>query len=691
MVDDHALIRTKVDRERFAFASQLAILQSCPEVITRLLRKGGPVLLAAKVLVLSRLLHKKLSDPQHAHGYLDTLRGRLGNLRRKLLAKINQRLRNSQLTREGLLDAMCAYSLATSSSAADVLRHFHHMRLEVITVRTEGSGRSQSDTLDALRCWVTTLHETQALFPRHLANALGRLKSTSIFNDPTLRSIDEFDFEIHEKWIGDDVKYFTPYIVHDNLQSTSATSQLAAWASKAFQGFIQNVHILLESSTDPESIASLRKECLGLLISERSRVLGVSKTETLNSLKEPFLARFLRLIELRCGSLSDVSSTIERVLKDRESASSEPSQSLWKGSVAHTNLQAGAKAYVEALNDSAYGANKAVRAVMVSYRKWHASIDELEAIINRLRDTRWMDDVYDIDDEDDMGGSIQAMLGENDPKAMSAGLSQSLTGCFADLEGSMVRLLESLGSDDNPGSKAAVLTRILRELRQDLPKACTAFDIGRTMLSDLHLALARCVEHSPTTEYKSATMKALTLSKVPGRALWDGSPELPVLPSSWTVKLIRSRHQVMAAMGSDLWSPPAVQTLRMIIRTSLAAELSTQSTAPPRVNGHHGDGVDILRADGLATQEEDTNEGVANGSDGSTAPGTDSKIQLLFDLSYIDAITSKNEGSGVGDAFEGCIARVEQDSPLGGAEIKRVKANAAEYWKRTSLLFALLA
>lgn len=660
-------------------------------MITRLLRKGGPVLLAAKVLVLSRLLHKKLSDHQHAHGYLDTLRGKLGNLRRRLLTKINQRLRNSQLAKEGLLDAMCAYSLATSSSAADVLRHFHHIRLEVITVGTEGSGRSQSDILEALRCWVTTLHETQALFPRQLTNALGKLKSISIFNDTTLRSIDEFDFEIHEKWIGDEVKYFTPYIVHDNLQSTSTTSQLAAWALRAFQGFIQNTRVMLESSVDPESIANLRKECLSLLISNRSRVLGVSKGETLNSLRGLFLARFLRLIELRCDALSDVSSTIGSALTDQESANSEPSQLLWKSSAANTNLQAGAKAYVEALNDSVYGANKAVRTVIVSYRKWHASIDELEVIIKRLRSTRWMDDVYDIEDEDDMGDSVQAMLSENDPKAMSAGLSQSLTGCFADLDESIGRLLKSLESDGNPGSNAAILLRILREIRRDLPQACTTHDIGRTMLSDLHLALARCMEQSPTTVYKSAMTKALTLSKVPGRVLWDGSPELPVLPSSWTVKLIRSRHQVMAAIGSDLWSPPAVQKLRTILRASLATDLSAHATAPPRVNGNDDHGVDRLGADYVATQVRVTNGEVADMSDGNPAPSTDSKIQLLFDLSYINEVTSKNEGSAVGDEFERHITQVEQGSKLGGSEIKRVKANAAEYWKRTSLLFALLA
>lgn len=685
------LIQVKVDRDRFAFVSQLAILQSCPGVIIRLLRKGGPVLLAAKVLVLSRLLHKKLSDHQHAASYLDTLRGRLGNLRRKLLAKINQRLRNSHVTKESLLDAMCAYSLATSSSAADVLRHFHHMRLETITVRTGDASRTQNDILEALRCWVTTLHETQALFPRQLAIALARLKSISIFTDPTLRSVDEFDFEIHEKWIGDDVKYFTPYIVHDNLQSAAITSQLAAWASKAFQIFIQNMHVLLETATDIKSIANLRKECLGLLISSRSHVVGVSKAEILNRLSEPFLARFLRLIELRCGTLLDVSSTIEGIVKDWKLARSNLSQSLWKGSVANANLQAGASGFVAALNDSFYGANEAVRAVMVSYGRWHANIDELEAVIIRLRQTRWMDDVYDIEDEDDMGDSVQSLLSEDDPQAMSAGLSQSLTVCIADLERSIGRLVESFEDDGDSSAKAAFLLRILREIRQDLPKPCATLDVGRTVLNYLHLSLAKCVEKSPSTGYDSAMMKGLTLGRVPSRALWDGSPELPVLPSSWTAKLLRSYHQAMVAMGSDLWSPPAVQKLRAVLRASLAVELLALSATPVRINGHNDNGEDTSATDGVVAENKATNGEVGGGSDGSTTSSTDSKIQLLFDVSYIDEITFDHGDSGVDDKFGRYITRVEQESQLEGSEIKRVKASAAEYWKRTSLLFALLA
>jgi len=53
-----------VDREKYTFAAQLAILQACPSVISRLLHndQGDSCLLAAKVFVISRLLLKSLSE-----------------------------------------------------------------------------------------------------------------------------------------------------------------------------------------------------------------------------------------------------------------------------------------------------------------------------------------------------------------------------------------------------------------------------------------------------------------------------------------------------------------------------------------------------------------------------------------------------------------------------------------------------
>lgn len=50
------------DREKYVFAAQLAVLQSCPAVVSRLLHKdrGVSCLLATKVFVVSRLLLKSL-------------------------------------------------------------------------------------------------------------------------------------------------------------------------------------------------------------------------------------------------------------------------------------------------------------------------------------------------------------------------------------------------------------------------------------------------------------------------------------------------------------------------------------------------------------------------------------------------------------------------------------------------------
>lgn len=53
---------TAADREKYVFAAQLAVLQSCPSVVSRLLHKddGSSCLLATKVFVVSRLLLRSL-------------------------------------------------------------------------------------------------------------------------------------------------------------------------------------------------------------------------------------------------------------------------------------------------------------------------------------------------------------------------------------------------------------------------------------------------------------------------------------------------------------------------------------------------------------------------------------------------------------------------------------------------------
>src|SRR4051794_7745229 len=102
-----------------AVAAQILLLQKCRFCVARLLRDHESSLLAAKVLTVSRLLLKTLGHTTPPLPVLDTLRTQLASLRRHLLRRLDQRLSNLDSSLEQLVEAMCAFCLATSSSSSE--------------------------------------------------------------------------------------------------------------------------------------------------------------------------------------------------------------------------------------------------------------------------------------------------------------------------------------------------------------------------------------------------------------------------------------------------------------------------------------------------------------------------------------------------------------------------------------------
>ena len=49
-----------LDREKFMFAAQLAVLQGCPRELLKLLHRNGSCILAARVFVIMRLVLKSV-------------------------------------------------------------------------------------------------------------------------------------------------------------------------------------------------------------------------------------------------------------------------------------------------------------------------------------------------------------------------------------------------------------------------------------------------------------------------------------------------------------------------------------------------------------------------------------------------------------------------------------------------------
>jgi len=151
--------------------AQFRLLQRCGTTAASSLH-GHHILLCAQLMVVSRLLLKSLGDQDTLTRSLDSLRNKLGALRRQLLLRIEARLTNPTSTLSDLLESMCAYCLVTNSSSEDALAHLRQLRLEKIRRQLTAS-RQQSTICQALS------HVTDVAGHWHLLgpSELVRLKS----------------------------------------------------------------------------------------------------------------------------------------------------------------------------------------------------------------------------------------------------------------------------------------------------------------------------------------------------------------------------------------------------------------------------------------------------------------------------------------------------------------------------------
>jgi hypothetical protein len=679
-----------IDRDRLTFASQLAFLRACPEVISRLLKKGGNVLLPAKVLVISRLLHKKLSKHTQAAQFIGVLRDRLAFLRRSLLTRIDQLLGNPHLSKDGVLDAMCAFSLATSSSAADVLRHFHHVRGEVITARRPVAGEMKLDILEALQCWAQTLSDTRTMFPKQLASLLSKLRTTPILEDPAIYSIDELDCETHVRWVGDEIKRFTPYIIHDNLQAQAVSSNLAAWTSNTFQAFISKLDNSLTLLDDFPALERVRDDCISLLLSNRNYITGIHREEIFNLLRDAFLQGFIRLVNLRCNRLAQITTKIVNVFSPNEPSTPKQIESFWKRSLDEMLASSELNGLTRSLNDNLHAHSSELRSTMLSYREWVNSITEIVASIKRLRESKWLEEIYDYDDDEETMDSIRSALNEHDPSAIQNEMRQFLRRSFETLQSKIsLSMKDSMGEVDSE-QKAAFLLRILRQIQQEMPKTDTSFNLDTDLLLDIHSCISKFVLRSTLDLNYTTITKTITSRSSEIRALWDGNPELPIFPSVWMMKLLKSLHLSMAALGNDLWSPAAVKMVRSMLRASLANIVRDLHSSFEPINGDEQNPHKVL-----PTDELDANGTIVNGDNkqqGGQLQGEedDTRAQLLFDIAYIGAITLGPEDAAPDDVLEVQARSLELETKLAATSVERVKLNAVEYWKRTCSLYSLL-
>ncbi|KLJ12871.1 hypothetical protein EMPG_09464 [Blastomyces silverae] len=688
-----------------AIAAQLALLHSCTSTGYRLFRKHGSNLLIAKLLVISRLLHKTLSQSNRAPVFLENLRTQLASLRRSLLKRIERKLAAPNYSTLDIIDTMSAYCLVTNSSSTDVLRHFHQVRLEAIQAILLRDDPSFANIQQSLQLFIHTLKRTSELLSGSLSDALGKLTIHPILDDPEVRKLDGLAIDIFERWVANDIRNFTPWVKHINLSKLEAGKIIKDWSREGFEALTGGTRKNLERSQNLKELLLLRRNLLDIWLPVQSSTPCHSPVEILEGIRGAVNNQLVSILRAQAKGLTllglEISSTITG-WSEIEEGTSAPS--LWDLDVAFLDSSGGATAFKREIINRTLGKASKVLQISRSYTTWLSGVEECKDMIDELKKIRWEDIVEDDEDEDVLQNTL-GVLNQDDPDLLQKEYETTLTKGFSALQTCLHSALANM-SGSHRGRQAAFMLRVIREIRGHIPRGLSAEDhlFADELVPKLHDILAVEISCQLLPSILTRALGKRRGAGCAGRTLWEGNPPLPIQPSPAAFKLLQKLATAMEQQGSDLWNPSAVGVLKnklhKMISSSISADLENSthgatSDARSPIHNEHQPGNKTPNGDGApeATVAELPQEPTTT-ADASSEVLRDRKIQLVFDVFYMnEALCMRNaRPPQAEDDVRSIVELVRKDIGLDGdTELGTLKSRAQEYWKQTQLLFGLLS
>ncbi|KAI5245845.1 hypothetical protein E4T43_02916 [Aureobasidium subglaciale] len=671
---------------RNALASNIALLQRCMTQALQLIKRGNSSLRAAKLLVIARLLFTSASKSPDPPGLLDNLKSRLTSLRRKLLSHIDKRLASANIEKSALIDTLAAFSLATTSTPTDALNHFLHVRGSTLGDLVESP--TQTDLHDALGLLITTIKEFQAVFPKQLSALLSRLQDQPLLQDSAIQDMPELNLDIYERWIADDVLKFTPWLRHDQLQGSAATVVLKKWVAQTRSALLQGLDTLLDKTHDVIAIIMLRKEFVSKSLSGDRKLPGLDPTSFFEELRACFNRRLQHFVVSSTGGIDHIvegylnGEHIQSVVNPRsvtnlwdpENLDTEPG----KGSINLRNL----------IHNASQGKDASLQSLAQSLTMWSSRLATWSSTIKSMREDRWHDDL-DLDIEDDFEiDSPQDLLAREDPDKLQKLL-------VTEKDKSLKIVYEKVQSSAEDKESAVRLLRLLREIGHQASMGegqATTSKPPPSLFRTLHEILAEQIVTKSLEQQKAASKLPKLFVRPPPTALWEGSPPLPVQPSPACFRYLHDTCRIMKDVGSDLWSPSAVNILKSKLRESVIVSLNKALLNKSSSNGS-GQGQQHDKQPGEPTSEgEAAGNGTESPVDTSSSNTLENKmIQALFDLMYLDKMFTMSTSHDSAATFDGTVKDVLERVKLEDNAIERLRRSSGDYYKRSYLLFGLFA
>ncbi|KAN0077503.1 hypothetical protein V8E54_005807 [Elaphomyces granulatus] len=668
-------------------AAQLSLLHRCTTLISRLLRKNDSPLLIAKLLVISRLLQKILAQHGKALPFLENLRNQLVSLRRTILKKIDRRLASADATAEDIIEWMSAFCLATSSSSADVIRHFHQVRLEVIGKQLERPDAHAESILEALGLYIRTLQTTKILFSRRLSDALGKLKEHPLLTDPDIRSLDDLDIDTLERYVPNDIRNFTPWIKFSDVTKPEAEKTLKAWSRQTFENLTAGCQRVLSDHHSFPDVISLRKQAIDIWLSTGPSTPTHSSLSVLEGLRNLFNGQLILILRSQAKQLEPIGTKVSLQISCWHDRNHAGAHSLWDPALTSMEYSGGAASFKQAILDTLLGRNADISVIIKAYHSWIQIIEASRKSIEELRRVRW-EDGFDEDDDDTPLEPV-ALLNDDDPHILQQEQKAAVAQALVDLQSSFRTIVQSFGSSDQ-SDKAGLMLRIIRDLRGEIPVDIlekSVPDFASDIVPGLQEMLAvEVVSHvSAFTFFKGLRVGS---QKIPGRTLWEGTPELPVQPLPSTFHFLRRLSNSMERCGSDLWNPSTINVLKRTLRKRVSKSVSdiyqdlnalnpaNDSSAPEE---SPAEPAELAEPNGLS----------ASGESALFETLMEWKVQLLFDTIYLHHALGTMESEQ--DELTGVIEELWSGVDPSRASGKNLEKTAHGYWKRTKLLFGLIA
>lgn len=666
----------------------------------------------AKVLVVSRLLHKTLSQYESTPPFLDDIRKQLASLRQALLNRIDKRLASSKAGEETIIESLAAYCLVSSPSSDDAIHKFHQVRLGVITNLLE---TSRENIPKALRLLINTLQVSKVLRSRQFTEVLSKLKSRPVLSDPEFRSLDGLEIEVLGRFAAPGVINFTPYIKMSDLSRTEGVDTIKEWSLTAFERFAEGCQSSLAYSDDFSEILSLRADTFELWLDSWGSTIMHRSVNVLECLRDVFNDNLKRVLTKKVLSIDELGSHIITTISSWENSDHTNTHgSLWDPDMINADYSNGAAAFKQSVTDRLLGRDADVSAVLEKYQSWLSSVREVNESIDSLRRLRWTDVLVGTEIEDD-DIDITPQLNDEDPRLLSDALQTAMRKAFNTLQTSFSNAFKEFGST-HQSDKATFLLRLVRLVRRDIPSNFIESDFlfSSDVVPELQKLLAAeivaqtgSLSFIPSSKLHPETKK---LKTVPGRSLWEGEPAAPVQPSPSAFKYLRRLTAIMDENGSDLWDPSTVRVLKEALQKQIESMINTileeletwnKPSGNSKENGSAENKTDKKDdaesksdsdSESKTKEEEEEQDKKPEESDSSKSNSEtdivsirDWKIQLLFDTVYLAHM--------LGDSTQlaDVAGRVQKSAEPTPDVLKVVQKMGQDYWRRTELLFGLLA